>query len=188
MVNEETKKNNVTLRASQIYNTSRFDEPDSGRLQSAYGSYKTKLAKKVRDPSFYTKLVTSRIPILNWLPKYKIREYLLPDIISGLTVGVMNIPQGMAYSLLATMPAVHGLYIAFFPCIFYAFFGKSPHLAIGAIALVSLLSGTAITTMTSNYEMSLNTTDIEGIRADIDKYRVSVAVSLTLLVGIIQVN
>jgi len=61
-------------------------------------------------------------------------------------------------------------------------------LAIGAIALVSLLSGTAITTMTSNYEMSLNTTDIEGIRADIDKYRVSVAVSLTLLVGIIQVN
>ncbi len=99
----------------------------------------------------------------------------------------------MGYSLLASMPAVHGLYIAFFPCIFYAFFGTSPHLAIGAIALTSLLSGTAITTMTSAYEMrhnftSFNQTVLDEFRTDVDKYRVSVAISLTLLVGIIQVN
>ncbi len=87
------EKESVTLRTSQIYNTSRFDESESKRLKSALASYKKKVGKKVRDLSFYKKLVTARIPILNWLPNYKFKEYILQDIVAGVTVGVMNIPQ-----------------------------------------------------------------------------------------------
>ena len=49
--------------------------------------------------------VRAFIPILDWLPKYK-KSYLRGDLLAGLTVGVMLVPQGMAYGLLAGLPPV----------------------------------------------------------------------------------
>lgn len=95
----------------------------------------------------------------------------------------------MAYSILAALPAVNGLYISFFPCIFYSIFGTSRHLSVGSFALVSLLTGNVIQRMAEEYKGTLNGTLVEsGIYNDeIDSYKVQVAASLTLLVGIIQV-
>lgn len=95
----------------------------------------------------------------------------------------------MAYSFLAALPAVNGLYISFFPCIFYSIFGTSRHLSVGAFALVSLLTGNVIQRMAEEYKGTLNATLLESdiYNDKIDKYKVQVAASLTLLVGIIQV-
>jgi MFS superfamily sulfate permease-like transporter len=71
------------------------------------------------------------IPILGWLPKYKLGQYLHSDVITGLTVGIMVVPQGMAYATLAKVPPVYGLYSCFFSAFFYMFFGTSPHISIG---------------------------------------------------------
>lgn len=77
-------------------------------------------------------------PILDWLPNYK-KGYLAGDISAGLTVGIMLIPQGMAYALIAGLPPVYGLYAALVPNLVYAFTGSSRKLAVGPVALDSLI-------------------------------------------------
>jgi len=75
--------------------------------------------------------VALTIPVVQWLSQYNWREDMLPDIISGLTVAIMHIPQGMAYALLGNLPPVVGIYMAFFPVFVYFFFGTSKHVSIG---------------------------------------------------------
>jgi SulP family sulfate permease len=83
------------------------------------------------------------IPILDWLPTYK-REHLPGDFIAGMALGVMAVPQSMAYALLANLPPQVGLYATLVPLLVYAVFGTSRTLSIGPVALVSLLTGTMI--------------------------------------------
>ncbi|MDX1665728.1 MAG: SulP family inorganic anion transporter, partial [Saprospiraceae bacterium] len=78
------------------------------------------------------------LPILSWLPKYK-RSYLKDDILAGVTVGIILVPQGMAYALLAGLPPIYGLYAGIVPLIIYALFGTSRQMSVGPVALVSLL-------------------------------------------------
>ncbi len=94
------------------------------------------------------------LPILDWLPNYK-KEYLSGDFSAGLTVGVMLIPQGMAYAMIAGLPPVYGLYAAIFPQLVYAIFGTSRQLAVGPVAMDSLLVAAGISVIaqsgTENY-------------------------------------
>ncbi|VDM62334.1 unnamed protein product [Angiostrongylus costaricensis] len=114
----------------------------------------------------------SFIPIIQWLPHYNWKENLLPDVIGGLTVGVMHVPQGIAYALLAKQEAVIGLYTSMFPSLIYMVFGTSRHNSIGTFAVVSLMTGLAVdrlTHVTDNLPTSIE-----------------VASALTILVGVIQ--
>lgn len=83
--------------------------------------------------------IRSHIPIVEWLPKYQWRSYLCPDIIAGITISILHIPQGIAYSMLAGLPPVHGLYVSFFPVLIYALLGTSPHISIGTFAIASIM-------------------------------------------------
>ncbi len=113
--------------------------------------------------------IKSIVPILDWLPNYN-KNWLKGDISAGLTVGVMLIPQGMAYASIAGLPAVYGLYASIVPILIYAIFGTSRQLAVGPVAMVSLLTATAIGSF-------------EGIT--IQQY-ITYAITLALLVGAIQ--
>lgn len=75
--------------------------------------------------------VTSVVPSINWLRDYRWKESIMSDIISGLTVAIMHIPQGMAYALLGNVPPVVGIYMAFFPVLVYFLFGTSRHVSMG---------------------------------------------------------
>jgi SulP family sulfate permease len=108
------------------------------------------------------------LPIAQWLPSYK-KENLQGDLIAGLTVGVMLIPQGMAYAMIAGLPPIFGLYASTIPLILYAVFGTSRQLAVGPVAMVSLLTAAGIGAITS----------------DPSTY-ILLAVSLALMVGVIQ--
>lgn len=77
-------------------------------------------------------------PLIQTLQNYN-REALQGDVSAGLTVGVMLIPQGMAYAILAGMPPVYGLYASIVPLFIYSLFGTSRQLAVGPVAMVSLL-------------------------------------------------
>lgn len=83
------------------------------------------------------------IPALSWLPNYK-KKNLKGDISAGLTVGVMLIPQGMAYAMIAGLPPIYGLYAATIPLIIYALLGTSRQLAVGPVAMVSLLTAAGV--------------------------------------------
>ena len=82
-------------------------------------------------------------PIFDWVRGYQ-RAWLRGDITAGLTTGVMLIPQGMAYAMIAGLPAVYGLYASLVPPAIYAVFGTSRRLAIGPVAMDSLLVASAL--------------------------------------------
>lgn len=83
------------------------------------------------------------LPILGWAPRYQ-RDDLRSDLAAGLTVGAMLVPQAMAYALLAGLPPEVGLYAATVPVVIYALFGTSRQLAVGPVAIVSLLTASAL--------------------------------------------
>lgn len=85
-------------------------------------------------------------PILDWLPNYK-KSWLSGDLFAGLTVGVMLIPQGMAYALIAGLPPVYGLYASVVPQLIYAIFGTSRQLSVAPVAMDSLLVATGVSVM-----------------------------------------
>jgi len=83
------------------------------------------------------------VPIAAWLPNYD-RDNLRGDITAGLTTAVMLIPQGMAYAMLAGLPPIIGLYASIVPLAIYAAFGTSRQLAVGPVAMVSLLVASGV--------------------------------------------
>ena len=104
-----------------------------------------------------------------WLPGYSFKD-ARGDMIAGLTVGVMLVPQGMAYAILAGVPPVIGLYASLIPLLMYPFFGTSRHLAVGIVAIDCIIVAGGLsqiaTPMTADY--------------------VAMAILLAFLVGAVQ--
>lgn len=87
--------------------------------------------------------ISQYIPITSWIKNYD-KTHLRGDVVAGLTVGVMLIPQGMAYAMIAGLPPIYGLYASTLPLIIYALLGTSRQLAVGPVAMVSLLTAAGI--------------------------------------------
>ncbi|NNE29900.1 MAG: solute carrier family 26 protein [Saprospiraceae bacterium] len=83
------------------------------------------------------------LPVLDWGKGYN-SSFFKSDLAAGLTVGVMLIPQGMAYAMIAGLPPIYGLYASTIPLIIYALLGTSRQLAVGPVAMVSLLTATGV--------------------------------------------
>ena len=83
------------------------------------------------------------LPLLGWLHRSD-RVSRRSDLLAGLTVGAMLVPQGMAYAALAGMPPVTGLYASVVPLVVYAMLGTSGQLAFGPVAIVSLLTASTL--------------------------------------------
>lgn len=83
-------------------------------------------------------------PVVRWLPKYKIKEYVWGDVMSGLIVGIILVPQAIAYCLLAGLEPVYGLYTSFFANMIYFFLGTSRHVSVGIFSLMSLMVGQVV--------------------------------------------
>lgn len=83
------------------------------------------------------------IPITDWIRSYSAAD-LKDDARAGLTVGILLIPQGMAYALLAGLPPVYGLYASIAPLVIYTIFGTSRQLGIGPVAIISILVATGL--------------------------------------------
>ncbi|EOZ98351.1 Sulfate permease [Indibacter alkaliphilus LW1] len=115
------------------------------------------------------KSIKGFFPILEWLPKYQ-KSDLQGDLSAGLTVGIMLIPQGMAYAMLAGLEPIHGLYAVTVPLLLYAIFGTSRQLAVGPVAMVSLLTAAGIA----------------GLNPESPEQYLIYALSLAFLVGLIQ--
>ncbi|MDX1645821.1 MAG: sulfate permease [Longimicrobiales bacterium] len=112
-----------------------------------------------------------RLPLVASLRSHD-REAVASDLAAGATVGVMLVPQGMAYALIAGLPPVYGLYAALVPLAVYALFGTSKQLAVGPVAMVALLVADGISPL-----------------ADGDPQRyVALALALAALVGVIQLT
>ncbi|KAH7572310.1 hypothetical protein JRO89_XS04G0236800 [Xanthoceras sorbifolium] len=78
------------------------------------------------------------VPLFDWLPKYDFNKFKF-DLLAGITITSLAIPQGISYAKLANLPPIIGLYSSFVPPIIYAVFGSSKHLAVGTVAACSVL-------------------------------------------------
>jgi len=90
------------------------------------------------------KQVANLFPFLSWISEIRKPAVLRADLIAGITVALVLIPQSMAYAQLAGLPAYYGLYASFLPGIVAALFGSSRQLATGPVAVVSLMTATAL--------------------------------------------
>ena len=109
------------------------------------------------------------LPILTWLPNYT-RSQFRGDLLAGITVGIILIPQGIAYALIAGLPPIYGLYTALVPQVMYAIFGSSRQVAIGPVAMDSLIVAAGVSTLAL---------------AGTDSY-IEIAILLALMVGALQ--
>jgi len=112
------------------------------------------------------------LPFLAWWGELRSGKVLRTDLIAGITVALVLVPQSMAYAQLAGLPAYYGLYAAFLPPMVAALFGSSRQLATGPVAVVSLLTAAAL----------------EPIAASGSPGYVAYAITLSLLVGLFQLG
>ncbi|XP_012226376.2 prestin isoform X1 [Linepithema humile] len=159
-----------------------YEKPKSSLMQNTINNVKSKN---------WRSCLVSTVPAVKWLSRYNWKENILPDIISGLTVAIMHIPQGMAYALLGNLPPVVGIYMAFFPVFVYFFFGTSRHVSIGTFAVVCLMTGKVVTSYSNpGYATSANITDVVSQNLENVAYTytpMQVATAVTLMVGIFQI-
>ncbi len=118
------------------------------------------------------RFVQRYLPILDWLPAYS-KDQLSGDMNAGAVTAIMLVPQGMAYAMLAGLPPEIGLYASVLPLILYAVFGSSRVLAVGPVALVSLMVASTINAL----PMTLAADQMAGV-----------AGLLALMVGVISVG
>ncbi|KAF7246688.1 Pendrin [Varanus komodoensis] len=137
-------------------------------------------------------IAKTTFPILEWLPKYRFKEWLLSDIISGVSTGLVGTLQGLAYALLAAVPIGYGLYSAFFPILPYFFLGTSKHISVGPFPVVSLMVGSVVLSMAPDEKFLVVSSNMTGLNKTFidtdarDAERVLISSTITFLVGIIQ--
>ncbi|XP_048190780.1 solute carrier family 26 member 6 isoform X2 [Perognathus longimembris pacificus] len=120
------------------------------------------------------------LPVLAWLPRYQVRDWLLGDLLSGLSVAIMQLPQGLAYALLAGLPPEYGLYSSFYPVFIYFIFGTSRHISVGTFAVMSVMVGNVVDSLVP---------EVNGIPNNVtDDKPVQIASTLSVLVGLFQVG
>jgi SulP family sulfate permease len=109
------------------------------------------------------------LPFLTWMSRYR-SEDLTSDLLAGVIVAIMLVPQGMAYAMLAGLPPQVGLYASIVPTLLYGLLGTSRTLAVGPVALTSILVAASVGKLASQGEQNY----------------LLIAIALALLVGMMQ--
>ncbi|XP_009569964.2 sulfate transporter isoform X2 [Cuculus canorus] len=137
-------------------------------------------------------------PVLDWLPRYNVKTQLLGDVISGILVGIVAIPQSISYSLLANQDPIYGIYTNFFCNIIYVAMATSRHNSVGSFGVLCLMIGQSVnrhlqlagysddsagSLPVGNSTFSSNRTGT----CDRSCYAITVALSLSFLVGLYQI-
>ncbi|XP_061582091.1 sulfate transporter [Cololabis saira] len=143
------------------------------------------------------------VPILKWLPQYKLRDWTLGDVMSGVIVGILLVPQSIAYSLLASQDPIYGLYTSFFASIIYTILGSSRHISVGIFGVLCLLVGQVVdrelalagypaesSVISDNGSVLLDMAgngSSSGVECDRSCYAITVGATVTFTAGIYQV-
>lgn len=155
--------------------------------------------------------LTGFFPVVRWLPRYKLKEYVWGDVMSGLIVGIILVPQAIAYCLLAGVEPIYGLYTSFYANIIYFLMGTSRHVSVGIFSLMSLMVGQVVDrevflagfdlnddsiksspdvfngTFGFNLTGNVHTVELMGMQCGKECYAITIAAAVTFLAGIYQI-
>lgn len=110
--------------------------------------YDQSLSSKISFSSFRDYLI-SLFPVIRWIPHYNF-AWLYGDVVAGVTVGCVLVPQSMSYAQIASLPAQYGLYSSFIGAFIYSFFATSKDVCIGPVAVMSLETAKVIARVTEH--------------------------------------
>ncbi|ELK06606.1 sulfate anion transporter 1 [Pteropus alecto] len=144
--------------------------------------------------------VQDLLPATRWLPTYRPREDLAGDVMSGLVIGIILVPQAIAYSLLAGLQPIYSLYTSFFANLIYFLMGTSRHVSVGVFSLLCLMVGQVVDRelLLAGFDpaqdgpgpggnSSALDAEAAGQGCGRDCHAVRVATALTLVAGLYQV-
>ncbi|KAH9703256.1 Sulfate transporter 4.1 [Citrus sinensis] len=162
----------VSMPAARPVKVIPLQHPETTSSCSAASSFGALVSKRIGNFKRMTWIqwIETLLPCSRWIRTYKWREYFQVDLMAGTTVGIMLVPQAMSYAKLAGLQPIYGLYSGFVPIFVYAIFGSSRQLAIGPVALVSLLVSNVL----------------GGIADSSDELYTELAILLALMVGIFE--
>ncbi|KAM7444005.1 hypothetical protein ABFA07_007374 [Porites harrisoni] len=200
------EKPDVTI-SRKVYDESHFTKANHPHLSAesleknnCFRTVCTKLASCSCSRTGVCNFLYGLAPIIQWLPKYNVKKDLVADITGGITVGIMHIPQGLAFAMLATLPPVTGLYTAMIPVLLYMIMGTSRHLSVGSFAVICLMVAQVCEREVAS--MSFDSTPAPGnhtgsspspsstggsLWSPRDAAKLEIAISLSFLIGIIQI-
>ncbi|KAG1953311.1 pendrin [Pimephales promelas] len=187
------------LVSRRIYSNRVFDQVHERRDQEIQ-SLRERLSKTCRCPDKWAvQKIKGLLPIVDWLPKYPVKQWLPSDVVSGVTTGLVCCLQGVAYALLASVAPVYGLYSAFFPILTYFVLGTSRHISVGPFPVTCLMVGSVVLTLAPDEHFlrsvnitAMNETETDERLMEVDveareAQRIMVACTMTMLVGLFQV-
>ncbi|KAG0056654.1 hypothetical protein BGZ83_004179 [Gryganskiella cystojenkinii] len=163
----------------------------------------------VKRESCWKTWLRKRLPVFGWLisPGYNLQD-LPDDLIAGITISTVVIPQSMAYAMLAPLPPVYGLYTSVVPILIYCLFGTSRHMHTGTFAITTLLLGQAVRglmarqdgvippegsldnyslTNTLLYDTQSSPTNSAYTDPDSERRFIGMILMLSLVVGLVQI-
>ncbi|XP_063400671.1 sulfate transporter-like [Mytilus trossulus] len=167
-----------------------------GKPKSPSKSFSENIMKKCTLSKLCAYLLTL-FPIINVIRTYKIRKYILDDLISGLSVACLHFPQGLAFGILASLSPAYGLYTSFFPVLLYVIFGTSQHVSFGTNAVIAIFTAELVESRLEQYDLPGHHSAVNGSTVgnlttvspemdnDVLKYKVSVAAGSSFIVGLL---
>jgi len=139
------------------------------------------------------KLLCSYLPIIKFMRYYKFKEYAVNDVFSGLTVGILHIPQALAFGALTSVKVENGLFTSLWPVLLYVFFGTSAHVSMGTSAVICILTAATVDREALSWaETNINMTDV-GDSSLLDEYgpyldyKEQLAMGIALISGLIMI-
>ncbi|XP_073493172.1 sulfate anion transporter 1-like [Phyllobates terribilis] len=205
----ETEENQVDEQLT--FNHVHLERKANNRVK-IWKSLKTKLKNKCTcNTRKVKKVITGFLPVIRWLPKYNFKENTWGDVMSGLIIGIILVPQAIAYSLLAGLKPIYSLYTSFFANLIYFIMGTSRHVSVGIFSLISLMVGQIVdrevqlagfdldddvlktikdgnaTDFMMNITMVNFTIGPLNIECGKECYAISIAAALTFIAGIYQI-
>ena len=148
----------------------RGQQDDGGENQSILG---------IQMSSSTFKRVTSFLPVFDWIRRYNKKDFT-GDLLAGLTIGLMVVPQSMAYAQVSDLPVLIGLYAAMFGCFLYTPFGTSKDMNVGPTSVLSLL-------VLSSYVGNAASGSTGATATEIAAERLGQAVFLCFFAGVVQI-
>lgn len=132
------------------------------------------------------------IPIIAVIQNYEFKNYVLGDLIGGISSACLHFPQGLAYGILCALTPAQGLYTTFYPVLFYMIFGTSQHMSIGTNAVIALIAAEMVGIETESVLISENNNATANVsnaftEAEFMEYKVSIVACSTFIVGCILV-
>lgn len=137
-------------RGQRLYGSGILKEEDCSSVDSVEDRHRGIMTvKQFANKCCNKEAAKEKLPITRWLPKYRLYD-LQCDLISGLTVALTVLPQGLAYAIIANLPQQYGLYSAFMGCFVYTLLGTSKDITLGPTAIMSLLTAAFATSPVEN--------------------------------------